>query len=258
MTFNLRILTLLAEWLSVQEDPLLFYLKYINLPKSVLHCGSHLAQEAKIYKDNGVNDVWYVEAQSEICTALRSSFGSDRIFEGALWSQEGLVKDFYITNNELSSSMYEINENIWNVKNTRIEKVSTITLSGIFNQIRNDFGLVPELLILDLQGAELEAIRGGSDEIRNIKHLLVEVSTTSLYKEMPLYNSVDMELRNLKFLPIREFISSKSGHGEVIYSREKLSLTRRIRLTFIKLLYPKVKLLYFFLRKFNHKIQSLF
>jgi FkbM family methyltransferase len=250
-------LTILGEYISVYEDPLLFYLKYINSPRSVLHCGSHLAQEAKLYKDNGVNDVWYVEAQPEICTALRSSFGSNRIFEGALWSQEGLIKDFYITNNELSSSMYEINENIWNVKSTRIEKVSTITLNSIFHQIRIDSGLVPELLILDLQGAELEAIKGGSDEIGNIKHLLVEVSTTSLYKGMPLYNSVDAELRNLKFRPIREFISSESGHGEVIYSREKLSFARKIRLTCIKFLYPKVKFLYSFLRKFNHKIQSI-
>jgi len=247
----------LKMWIQRFEDPLLFYLHYVSVPKSILHCGSHLGQEVNIYNQYKVIDVWWVEAQDKICKALRSKFGESRIFQGALWEESGLVLDFHITDNGLSSSLFEINSNKWNVRNVSIESVTTITLDETIRAIKGKWKKTPELLILDLQGAELSAIKGGSNEIRGVEHVLVEVSTSSLYKDAATFSMVDAELKRLNFQPLREFISSDTSHGEVVYSKKPLPRDLKLRIICASCLYPVAKQLNLYLGRILHKLRLI-
>lgn len=248
----------LSEWNKYYEDPLSFSLKFICKPKTVLHCGSHLGEENEIYMKFGIDTVWWVEAQARVCKVLRAKFGSEFVFEGALWSKSGETLDFHITDNSLSSSLYEIGSNKWNVKNVSIEKVVTITLDNILREIFLQKEFAPELAVLDLQGAELEALRGGVNRVGELKYLLVEVSKKPVYKGVPDLELLELQLEAMGFKPVREFINSETGHGEVMYSRLKLGLTMRLRIVLNDILQPVVKSLNKFLRRVDQKANLLF
>ena len=247
----------LNTWISNIEDPLKFSLKYVIRPESVLHCGSHLGQEYDVYVSRSVKNIWWLEAQAKICSELRSKFGHEMVIQGALWSQKDQTIDFHITNNNLSSSIYEIGTNSWNVENISIEKVKTLTLDHVIADIKSSTQIIPDLVVLDLQGAEYEAIIGGKLELPTVKFLLVEVSKSPIYLGAPSYEDLRQILESLQFQPIREFIDPDTGHGEVIFARKKLKKIKAARMSSAVFIHPFIKKLNSFLRRVDHKLNTL-
>jgi FkbM family methyltransferase len=244
----------LNSWISNVEDPLQFSLKYVVRPKCVLHCGSHLGQENEIYRSRSVENIWWVEAQADICTQLRAKFGSERVIQGALWSKADQVIDFHITNNNLSSSVYEIGDNSWNVENVSVEQVKTVSLDRILSEIRSSTSMIPDLVVLDLQGAEYDAILGGKQELLSVDYLLVEVSKIPIYQGAPSFDDLQETLKSLKFIPIREFIDPETGHGEIIFAKSKLKTMNNIRIRLALVIHPKIQILNSFLRRLDQKL----
>jgi FkbM family methyltransferase len=244
----------LNTWISNIEDPLQFSLKYVVKPESVLHCGSHLGQENEIYLSRSVRNIWWLEAQAKICNQLRSKFGNEKVIQGALWSQPDQTIDFHITNNNLSSSIYEIGVNSWNVENISVEKVKTLTLDRVLADLKSSVHITPELVVLDLQGAEYEAILGGKHELPSVRFLLVEVSKSPIYVGAPSFEELKETLNSLEFRSIREFIDPFTGHGEVVFAKEKLEKIKSFRISLAMIIYPYIKKINSFLRRLDKKL----
>jgi FkbM family methyltransferase len=224
---------ILKNWIESGTDPLKFLLKHIYRPRIVIHAGSYIGEESDTYKSHGVEAIYWVEAQSEICSQLRENFGPEYVFEGAVYSKSDLEIEFHITNNGLSSSIYKINDNVWNIRNVSVEKVKTTTIDQILLSKTFSDSHFPDLLVLDLQGGELEAIQGAQKTIQRIPYLLIEVSKSAIYLGGAEYNELNLALSKIGFLPVRKFIDQLSGHGEVIYSNQKIGFIKKIQLAAI-------------------------
>lgn len=157
----------------------------------------------------------------------------------------------------MSSSLYTINENSWNVRNVGVEKVKTITLNEIIKDLNQAGYDTPQLIVLDLQGAELNALKGADLEINQVQLLLVEVSKFPIYEGVPTFQELEQKLKEFEFLPIREFVNEKTGHGEIIYSRHPVSLTKSLRIKVADYLYPVIKVLNYQLRRVIKKLEIL-
>jgi methyltransferase, FkbM family len=109
---------------------------------------------------------------------------------------DGSRRKFYFTNTGYTSSLYEPNqelaqhfENLAEVcRVTRVEEVQTTRLDDIPELGEVDF------LKMDVQGAELDVIRGARKTLQSVTVIQTEVEYIPLYKNQPLFSDVDMPL----------------------------------------------------------------
>jgi FkbM family methyltransferase len=76
-----------------------------------------------------------------------------------------------------------------------IENIQTTRLDDIENVKSPDF------LKMDVQGAELEIIKNGTNKLENCLAIQLEVSYFNLYEKQPSFGEVDVYLRELGFVP---------------------------------------------------------
>ena len=76
-----------------------------------------------------------------------------------------------------------------------IENIQTTRLNDIEN-IKS-----PDFLKMDVQGAELEIIKNGTNKLEDCLAIQLEVSYFNLYEKQPSFGEVDVYLRELGFVP---------------------------------------------------------
>ncbi len=198
------------------------YIKNIPIT-GVLHIGAHEAEEEPFYNSLGLQDkdiVW-VEAIPYLANKLKER--QSRIVHNILiLDKDDQVTTFHITNNMQSSSALELylhkDEHPWVVKKEQIELVSargdTVLLDDVIRRNLN-------MINLDIQGAELHALRG-MDQILRLMHVVyVEVNTKELYKNCGLLTDIDELLAKYNYT--REAICmTNHGWGDALYIKKPI------------------------------------
>ena len=131
--------------------------------------------------------------------------------------------NFYITNREDSSSFLKPTQiKIDKYKTKKIEKISVKRLDGIISvsEIKR-----PSIMKLDVQGYELEVLKGSKNLLKNIDFIITEISFKKIYK-----NQVTRK-KLLKFLNKNNFkskkmlniskMNNKLFQGDVLFVRNK-------------------------------------
>lgn len=124
------------------------------------------------------------------------------IINEALSSQEQDL-DIYFTEKGECSSIYKPNKKLleqfpfserFNVKS--IERIKTKTLDSALeeNKLKN-----PNYIKLDIQGAELDALKGGLKSLKSICCVEIEIEFAELYEGQPLFSETEQFLRELGF-----------------------------------------------------------
>ena len=194
--------------------------------RAALHVGAHKAEEASHYRLLGFKDVDWVEAQPELCEALRERFRDSRyrVFEGCVWSVSGNPVKLRITDNSQSTSVLEMDrhaEYYPEVKVSRVLSTKTIRLDDLLPG--GEYGLVN----LDIQGAELEALKGMGPLLQTVSVIYTEVNREYLYAGCPLVEEMDIWLRGSGFHRTVTKWTSK-GWGDAVYVREPNLWRRRV------------------------------
>ncbi|MGQ9837219.1 MAG: FkbM family methyltransferase [Cyanobacteriota bacterium] len=115
---------------------------------------------------------------------------------------DGSQRKFYLTNSGYTSSLYKPDEkllkyfegleNVCQVIKTE-EEVQTTCLDDIPELGEVDF------LKIDVQGAELDVIRGAGKTLKNVTVIQTEVEYIPIYENQPLFSDVDVALREHGF-----------------------------------------------------------
>lgn len=123
--------------------------------------------------------------------------------------------DFYVTKDNVSSSIYSIKDNS-EFSFDKIIKVNMTTLDEFFASYDNIL-----LLKLDVQGGELKILKQGKETLRKTKLVLTEVLNSELYEGGCMYHEVDELLRQSGF-QIYSIISNYNNEGlkyfDVLYA----------------------------------------
>jgi FkbM family methyltransferase len=206
------------------EMPSCFEMKvlYFGKAKVILHGGAHLGEESSLYRGLGAEKIFWVEAQPDKVAILNDLFGSRNVFSGVLAEESEIKVLFYVTSNSLSSSSRQINPNSWNVSVQEVIQLRTTTLDDVVRKIYLQDRILPDLLVLDLQGAEYEAILGGDFAISKIDFLIVEFANYQLYENQKTLPDIISILKSSSFEMF--YKTENSGYGEALFVR-----TSRIR-----------------------------
>jgi FkbM family methyltransferase len=123
-----------------------------------------------------------------------------RIYNVALGSKNK-TEVFYVTENNDSSSFYKP---IWN--KYKVKESLSIDVKTGAKMLKKSF-LKNSLVKIDVQGYELEVLKGFSESIVNIKYILIELSSVQMYANQPLFKVIDNFLlkKNFKCIKITNY-----------------------------------------------------
>lgn len=200
-------------------------------PRGVVHVGAHLGQELGFYKKLGFKHVVFVEADpttySKLCE-LTANDPAVKNYNYALSSSNTSTSKFYVTSNQgKSSSLLEPKlhySEFPTVKVSSTINVGTTTLDSFSSIERIDHSTY-NVLVTDVQGADLEVLKGGSTfYLQYVDAIVTEVNIVELYEGCGLLPEVDAFLLQHRFDRTALEMVTKS-YGDALYVKRKLPCT---------------------------------
>ena len=166
-----------------------------GLPRrGMVHVGAHQGQEVEQYLRYGFARIVLIEANPECCEGLRAKFSGDariRIFQYAVCDRDGEV-DLQIHTSRSGSTepasilpMKRFKEIVGSLHTAGTIRVPAITLPALFQRHSLDPADY-NFLNLDIQGAELLALRGAAGLLPGMDAVISEVNLVELYEGGPL------------------------------------------------------------------------
>lgn len=205
--------------------------------KGVLHLGAHLGQEAGLYAQHGKPVIW-VEALPAIHARLATqveSLPGQRAFCALLGERDGEQRTFYISNNAegVSSSLFPFGQYGNGEKSLWPELGLAMVDSISLRTSRLDSLLATECLdvsaydhwVVDLQGAELLALKGAGALLQHCRSLCIEVSTVEVYAGGVLWPELLAWLSNAGFTALWH---PQVPHENVLFIRENEQEIRNV------------------------------
>lgn len=188
----------------------------------VLHVGAHTGQEMRLYEELGARTVVWVEANPAVIPRLKARVEPHGhiVLEALLADEAGREVDFRVTNNELSSSMLPLGTHAAEHPEIVVAehvRLTTDTLDALVARHSLD-GLGLDLLVLDVQGAELEVLRGGVGSLPAFDAVCLEVNEQPLYEGCALLPEVEAFLAEAGFERAVVVIGPK-GYGDGLFVR---------------------------------------
>lgn len=173
--------------------------------KGIIHIGAHYAEEAEDYKNQNISKVIWIEANPRIMDGLRgilSKFPGNVCHSFAAYSEDDKVMNFNITNNGQSSSLLEFGlHQVYHPDVTMVDKCD-VTTKRMDTFMKENPQYDPRdynFLNLDIQGAELEALKGFGYLLKHVDYIYSEVNSDEVYKGCALVEELDSYLDSFGF-----------------------------------------------------------
>ena len=192
-------------------------------PKGVIHIGAHLMEERNDYLLYDLENTIWVEANPskyKSISRVNQAPNHESAFNYAITDSDNQELDFYITNNGESSSILALDKHSIHhpsVHVTETIKVKTKRLDSLIKENSIDINCY-NFLNIDIQGAELLALKGAGDLINSIDFIYTEVNTAHLYKDCPLIGEIDDYLNGFGFSR-EETKMTQYEWGDALYIR---------------------------------------
>lgn len=196
-----------------------------NPVRGILHVGAHDGGELDYYIEHGIRDVVFCEANPKIYERLAhrcSDMDGVKCYNYAICDKIGEVQ-FHITNNDSASSSIlnlKVHKHYYpHIHNEETITVQSITIDELFRKesIQSDRY---NLLNIDIQGAELLAMKGMRDYLVTCDYVYSEVNFEELYEGCALMSDIDNYLKQYGFSRIT-VVETRSGFGDALYAKKK-------------------------------------
>jgi FkbM family methyltransferase len=187
----------------------------------VFHIGAHDCEELQFYKSLDVSRdkiVWIDAIQNKVDQA--KSRGIPNVYQAVITDKDDETVVFHESNNVQSSSILNLKthlqEHPW-VQYVKHTPMQTTTVDTFFKRNNLDASQYT-FWNLDIQGAELLALKGAEESLKFATALYLEVNEKELYENCALIGDLD------KFLLQRGFsrantIMTRHGWGDALYVR---------------------------------------
>ena len=165
-------------------------------------------------------------SKSVIKSNSSSSYNSETLITQALWHSKGEVT-LNLCRKPMASSIYEPNRQFIDLfpEPERNDIVDTIKLpSETVDRVAQQLNAKFDVIKLDVQGAELDVLKGATDSLAHTLAIDIEVEFCELYKDQPLFDQVFSFLRKsgLEFIDFtyiyRWSPDSFNGLGQATFS----------------------------------------
>ena len=194
--------------------------------KGILHIGAHMCEERVLYNSINIrdNDTLWIEAIGEIVAYVKKINENINIVQAVITDKDDEELSFMITNNKESSSIFNFgthaieHPHVFEIERRRLK---SITLNTLFerNNIPHDRF---DFINIDIQGAELKALKGAVHILPHIKAIYAEVNEKMLYEGAGLLPELDEYLATFNFKRVITNMT-RHGWGDALYIKNYVS-----------------------------------
>jgi FkbM family methyltransferase len=177
------------------------------------HVGAHECEELGFYNQLGlsVEDLVWIDAIGQKVFEAQNR-GIPNVFNAVITDKDDEYVEFNVSNNVQSSSVLEFgthsHEHPWVVYVDKVIKKS-VTIDTFFERTNLDASRY-DFWNIDIQGAELIALKGATKSIKYAKALYLEVNEKELYKGCGLITEIDEFLLQYNF---KRVLTNMTHHG---------------------------------------------
>jgi FkbM family methyltransferase len=193
--------------------------KYKIHPKGVLHIGGNIGEEFPVYMELGVKKQIWIEPNPDIYKKLVSNISSNpeaTAYNVCIGDINGDVVLHESNNAGQSSSILELGTHKVvhpDVFYTRDIPCKIWRIDSLFpNGELNDF----DFLNIDIQGAELFALRGMGGLLNQFKWVYLEVNKAHLYVGCPLIEELDEFLAKFDLVRVETMWAGNTNWGDAL------------------------------------------
>tara|TARA_X000000368_G_scaffold331006_1_gene268119 strand:+ start:19 stop:750 length:732 start_codon:yes stop_codon:yes gene_type:complete len=238
----------------------IFLEKFKNEINGIAHVGAHLGQEVEQYLKFNVKKIYLFEPQNAIFNNLlkkMNNYENVKCFNIGLGSKNQSNTLYKSDGNEgKSSSILEPNYHLKVQPDIQFNETEEITVQRF-----DDLGIETlNFLTIDVQGYELEVIKGFGDKLNDVEFIFTEINTKNLYSDNALVKDIDEYLKQYNFIRIFTNIDCFKHYGDAFYIKQsnknykkpfldfliKNIVISNFYLNFKKIFYPKklIKLIF--------------
>ena len=207
------------------QKPNLELLNALHSSSGVFHIGAHRGSEAEIYNWLHKKTIW-IEANPKIFIDLNnhiSKYINQQAFNLLLYELDDKEITFNVSSNDgASSSIFDFGaeskkENLKMVSSYKLKskKIDTFFEENELSASDYDFW------VMDIQGAELSALKGADKSLKKCKYVYVEISDGDFYKGAVQWNELHEYLKNLNFVNLWK---PQSKHTDVLFKKKNFNL----------------------------------
>lgn len=199
-------------------------------PTGVLHVGAHNAEESEDYQSFNWGNVFWIEAQKDLINSIQKKLNPavNTVIHATVWSESGIEMIFNVASNTQSSSLLQFGshkEDYPDITVTNSHKVITETLERVIPpDAKFDF------INLDIQGVELEALKGLGRYFDQVKWIYSEVNKGDVYEDCSKIQEIDKYLESKGFKRASTRWVRGQGWGDALYIRKTLRLSVWVRI----------------------------
>lgn len=194
--------------------------------RGVIHVGASGGGEYHLYKAYSVAAQVYVEPQPEPYGRLVSrvkGIPGIRTFRAACGNVTGTARMNLLKGNEsCSSSLLRAKKHLEYHPEYPPDGVIEVPLVRLDDLLRENAVDVSahNLLVVDVQGYELEALKGGRETLRSMDYVVPEVNREELYESCALVDELDAWMRKAGFRRTETVWDGPNGsYGDALYVR---------------------------------------
>ena len=185
---------------------------------SISHFGAHKGQEVNNYLDLNFFEIYLYEPQKIFYDELKKNYSQYKnvfIFQKGI-GNENIEKELIIDNLEGQSASF-LNPSLHKKYFPKIK----FNKKELVEIIKYDFeNIYSNFLVLDLQGYELEALKGSRQRLNDsVEYVICEIFREELYENSPLFNDIDEYLKQFGFIRVETVWSTNSlyKYGDGFY-----------------------------------------
>jgi FkbM family methyltransferase len=185
-----------------------------------------MCEERALYNSINVgdNDILWIEAIRETVTYVKTVNDNINIIQSVITDKDDEELSFMITNNKESSSIFNFGTHaIEHPQIFEIERrqLKSITLNTLFERNNISYDRY-DFINIDIQGAELKALKGAMCILPHIKAIYAEVNEKMLYEGAGLLPELDEYLATFNFTRVITNMT-QHGWGDALYIKNYVS-----------------------------------
>jgi FkbM family methyltransferase len=190
--------------------------------KGVVHIGAHYGEEIQEYVDNGIQKITVFEPLSKnfevLAERLQDVNADIRGYQVALGSKKGTATMYLSSNEAQSSSILKPKEHLEHHPDVSFDGTEEVEVS-----VLDDYDLENANFInMDVQGYELEVLKGGKKTLKNVDYVYCEVNRGEMYENNAMIDDIDEYLGEYGFERVETYWPETwYKWGDALYIKKK-------------------------------------
>lgn len=195
--------------------------KYNFKPSGIMHVGANVGEESEAYQKAGIKRVVWIEANPYIFAILKNNLKDlpeNEAFNICAGDENKDVVLHEANNAGQSSSILNLGTHRRNHPNVKFVRDIPVKMFRLEDFLRDIDMSGINYLSMDIQGAELLALKGMGKLLEQFNWVYLEVNKEYVYEGNGLVGEIDQYLKGFGFKPLEEKWT-KANWGDKFYSK---------------------------------------